>query len=64
MKSTRASGVEVAKKRVRNKPQARTKMSREDKKERAKVCLIFSFFPFLCLSLKVLASFTFFPVNS
>lgn len=64
MKSTRASGVEVAKKRVRNKPQARTKMTREDKKERAKVCLIsFPLFPCLSLS-ETIVSFTFTPVNS
>lgn len=39
MKSTRASGVESAKKRVRNKPQYRPKMTSADKKERAKVCV-------------------------
>lgn len=35
MQSSRPSGVENAKKRVRNKPQYRPKMTREDKRERA-----------------------------
>lgn len=57
MKSTRASGVEVAKKRVRNKPQARTKMTREDKKERAQVCFnILSFSMVLLLNTCLLSA--------